>query len=64
MPTALRDMQPWRRSVIEHGVTLRWLAERTGKSVNTVVAYSMGRRNPPAAWLARVEEVLREYAAA
>ena len=53
-------MQPWRRAVIEHGLTLIWLAERTGKSRSTVVAYSIGRRNPPAAWLAKVEEVLRD----
>ena len=61
MPTALRDLQPWRRTLIEHGLTLVWLAQQTGKSVNTVEAYGRGSRRPPAEWLARVEEVLRPY---
>lgn len=61
MRTALRDMQPWRRSLVEHGLTVPWLADRTGKSVNTVKAYAKGYRLPPAEWLARVDEVIAEY---
>jgi hypothetical protein len=61
MPTALRDMQPWRRSLVEHGLTLTWAAERTGKSEHTVRAYSMGVRRAPADWIAAVELAVAEY---
>jgi hypothetical protein len=61
MKTALRDMPLWRRTLVEHGLTLAWLAERTGKSVHAVAAYSDGRRNAPQAWLDRTAEVLAEY---
>lgn len=61
MPTALRDMQPWRRSLVEHGLTLAWVAERTGKSVNTVRAYSSGARRTPATWIVEVERLIADY---
>lgn len=61
MRTALRDMQPWRRSLVTHGLTIPWLAERTGKSVNTVRAYAKGYRIPPVEWLAKVDEVIAAY---
>ena len=61
MRTALRDMQPWRRSLVEHGLTVPWLAERTGKSINTVKAYAKGSRIPPTEWLARADEVIATY---
>lgn len=54
-------MQPWRRALIEHGLTLRWAAERTGKSEHTVRAYSMGVRVAPAAWIAKVERAVEEH---
>jgi hypothetical protein len=61
MKTALRDMPLWRRTLAEHGLTLAWLAERTGRSVHAVSAYSDGRRNAPQAWLDRTDEVLAPY---
>jgi hypothetical protein len=51
-------MQPWRRELVEQGLTIAWLAERTGRSANTVQAYSDGRRNPPAAWIVEAHEVI------
>lgn len=61
MATALRDMQPWRRSLVEHGLTLAWVAARTGKSVHTVRSYSMGVRRAPVEWIAAVERLVAEY---
>lgn len=58
MPTALRDMQPWRQALIERGLSMAWLAARTGVSVDTVRSYAIGRRNPSAEWIAKVERVL------
>lgn len=55
-------MQPWRRSLVEHGLTLAWVAERTGKSEHTVRAYSMGVRRASAEWIAAVEVLVAEYA--
>lgn len=43
-------MQPWRRAVVEAGLTLIQVAAATGKSVDTVQAYSIGRRNPSTEW--------------
>ena len=61
MQTALRDMQPWRRAMVELGLTMRWVADRTGKSRDTVQAYAIGRRNPSPEWLAEVARLLAEY---
>jgi hypothetical protein len=61
MGTALRDMQPWRRSLVEHGLTYLWLAERTDRSVNTVKAYAKGHRIPPPEWLALADEAIAGY---
>lgn len=63
MPTALRDMQPWRRAVVEAGLSLTWIAEATGKSIDTVYAYSRGARRPSAEWIATVIRLAREKAA-
>lgn len=60
MPTALRDMQPWRRAAVEAGLSLTWLAERTGKSVDTVHAYSRGARRAPEPWIAEVMRLAQE----
>ena len=61
MPTALRDMQPWRRALIEAGLTLRDAAEATGKSVDTVEAYSIGRRRPSPEWQLKVLALAAEH---
>jgi hypothetical protein len=53
-------MQPWRRALVEQGLTFAWLSERTGKSVNTIKAYSQGHRTPPAAWLTQVDALLAQ----
>lgn len=37
---------------------MAWLAARTGVSVDTVRSYAIGRRNPSAEWIAKVERVL------
>lgn len=60
MTTALRDMQPWRRAVVEAGISLTDLAVATGKSVHTVHAYSSGARRPSDEWVATVERMARE----
>jgi len=54
-------MQAWRRLLVEHGLTLRWAAEQTGKSEHTVRAYSTGARVAPAAWVAKVNGAIAEY---
>jgi len=46
---------------VEHGLTIPWLAERTGKSINTVRAYAKGYRIPPLEWLARVDAVIAGF---
>lgn len=51
MPTALHAMQPWRRALVEAGISLTEIAALTGKSVDTVYAYSRGVRRPPTAWV-------------
>lgn len=56
-------MQPWRRAVIEAGLTLIQIAAATGKSVDTVQAYSIGRRRPSPEWQATVIAYCREQAA-
>jgi predicted transcriptional regulator len=53
-------MQPWRRAVVEAGLSLTWVAEVTGKSVDTVYAYSRGARNPSSDWEAEVIRLARE----
>jgi predicted transcriptional regulator len=50
-------MQPWRRATIEAGLSLAYIAAVTGKSVDTVYAYSRGVRRPPADWVSRVEQI-------
>lgn len=57
MPTALRDRPRWRQATIEAGLTLTWVAARTGKSIQTVQAYSMGRRRPSVEWTEQVEQL-------
>lgn len=54
-------MHPWRRSLAENGLTLAWLAARTGKSVATVRAYSVGARRPHPEWIAKAEAAIAEY---
>lgn len=60
MPTALRDLQPWRQALIEAGLPLTWAAAVTGKSYNTVVAYSIGRRRAPQVWVEQVTRLAAE----
>jgi predicted transcriptional regulator len=60
-PTAPTD---WRTVLREQGRTLRWLADRTGKSRRTVYAYSRGDLVPPPAWIAAASEVLGQDVAA
>lgn len=47
-------MQPWRRAVVVAGLTFKDVAAATGKSVDTVQAYSIGRRRPSLEWQAEV----------
>lgn len=54
-------MQPWRRSLVEHGLTIPWLAERTNRPINTVKAYAKGYRIPPPEWLALADEAIAEF---
>lgn len=54
-------MQPWRRAIVEAGLTFREVAEATGKSVDTVEAYSIGRRNPSPTWQDKVIELARSH---
>lgn len=54
-------MQPWRRSLIEHGLTLAWAAFLTGKSVSTVRAYSCGARRAPVEWVAAIERLISDH---
>ena len=60
MRIALRDMQPWRRALLEAGLSFEWVAAQTGRSVHTVQAYSSGTRRAPEDWVARVEQLARE----
>lgn len=60
MPTALHELQPWRRAAIEAGLSLTWIAAQTGKSVDTVYAYSRGARNPSAEWIATVIDLAKQ----
>lgn len=64
MPTALRDMQPWRQAVVEAGLSLTWVAQATGKSIDTVYAYSRGARRPSPEWEATVIRLAHEAIAA
>lgn len=54
MPTALRDMQPWRQATVEAGLSLAQVAKATGKSPDTVYAYARGARHPSPEWIAQV----------
>lgn len=53
-------MQPWRRAIVEAGLTFREVAVATGKSVDTVEAYSIGRRRPSIEWQTRVVDLAQE----
>ncbi len=48
------EMDPWRRAVHDSGLTLTQIATATGRSINTVYAYSKGQRRAPADWQASV----------
>lgn len=61
MPTAFRDMQPWRRSLVVNGLTYGWLAQRTGVSPSTVESYALGRRTPRPEWIAKAEAAITEH---
>lgn len=61
MRTALRDMQPWRRSLVEHGLTIPWLSEQTATPVNTVKAYAKGYRVPSPEWLGRADAAIAAF---
>ena len=58
------ELAEWQRAQVDSGRTLRWLAEQTGKSYQTVVSYSIGRRQPSPEWQARVIELCQEPVAA
>lgn len=63
-------MQPWRRAAVVAGLSLTEIAERTGKSYNTVLAYSRwrgaepttasGARRPSPEWEAAVIRLAEE----
>lgn len=46
---------------MEHGLTVPWLAERTGKAVNTVKAYAKGYRVPPVEWLEQADAAIAAF---
>lgn len=59
-----RDELPeWRRALQDAGLPMTWIAVATGKSYNTVLAYSKGQRRAPEEWQARVIELAREAVA-
>ena len=48
----------WREVLKEQGLTMTWLASRSGKSPSTVQAYAYGKLTPPAEWLDKVSDLL------
>lgn len=57
------ELSPWRRAVLDRGLTLAQVAEATGVKYETVRAYSKGARKAPEAWQAAVMAFCRESAA-
>lgn len=58
-------VQPeWRKALDDQRRTLVWLAQQTDRSVDTVRSYAIGRRTPPADWLAKVDALLRRESVA
>lgn len=57
------ELSPWRRAVLDRGLTFRQVADATGVSRDTVAAYSKGARKAPPEWQARVIALCREQAA-
>ena len=60
------ELTPWRKAVLDHGLTLRQVAVATGVPYETVRAYSKGgksARKPSDAWDAAVMAFCREQAA-
>jgi lambda repressor-like predicted transcriptional regulator len=55
-------MQPWRRALKMHGLTLAWLARQTGRSRDTVRSYSIGRRTPPPEWIVAAHDAIEAVA--
>jgi hypothetical protein len=58
MASAATPRDTWRAILDQQGRSIAWLADRTTTPRQTVYAYSMGKRRPTDAWLARVAEVL------
>lgn len=57
------EMVEWRRAVHDSGLTLTQIAVATGRSINTVYAYSKGQRRAPEDWQAVVIALCRMPAA-
>lgn len=50
----------WQEVAQERGIPLRILGDLLGKTYNTMLAYSMGRRVPPEEVLRKLRRVLGE----
>jgi transcriptional regulator with XRE-family HTH domain len=50
--------ETWREEVRKRGLTLKGLANLTGKSFRSVSAYSEGTRRPSDEWIAKVADVV------
>lgn len=50
--------ETWREEVRKRGLTLKGLAQLTGKSFRTVSAYSEATRRPSDEWISKVAAVL------
>jgi DNA-binding NarL/FixJ family response regulator len=62
------ELSPWRRAVLDRGLTFRQIAAVTGVSYDTVKAYAKspdakGARKAPSEWQAAVIAFCREQAA-
>jgi transcriptional regulator with XRE-family HTH domain len=57
------ELSPWRRAVLDRGLTLAQIAAATGVSHETVRAYSKGARNPSPEWIAAVIAFCRDQVA-
>ena len=53
-------LRTWQEVAKERGISLRVLGDLTGKTYNTMLAYSMGRRVPPQEFVLKLSKVFGE----
>ncbi len=53
--------ETWREEVRKRGLTLKGLAQATGKSFRAVSAYSEGTRRPSDEWIERVARIVAAF---